>query len=182
MISKILPSLVSDSNMISWSLLLIFEKPSGFLFKSSFLNISFTMIVILQDCILKIILFYVFFSENQRKKITFQLQISVFVAKSIYLSCFCFIFISKICKLKSFIQECRFGDGGFTCGIQRFKDPSVFTQNIVDISHKLVLVCILFIKMRGTALVATKLFVLSAIKSIPTFQAGTLFHLQMLLL
>jgi hypothetical protein len=106
----------------------------------------------------------------------------MFVAKSIYLSCFCLVFIGKICKLKSFIQESRFGDSGFTGGIECLKNPSVFTQNVVDIAHKLVLVRILFIKMGGTALVATKFFVLSAIKSIPTFQAGTFFHLQMLLL
>jgi hypothetical protein len=91
------------------------------------------------------ILLYIFFSKNQSEKIIFQLEISVFVAKSIDFSGFGLIFIGKIGKFKSFIQEIGFGDGSLAGRIQFGKYAAVFAQNIIDVAHKLVLIRILFI-------------------------------------
>jgi hypothetical protein len=96
----------------------------------------------------------------------------------IYLTGFGFIFIGKVSKFEALIKQSSLGNRSFTRRVEGFQYSSVFSQNVIYIPHKFILIRILFVEIRCTALIAAELFIFSSVKSISAFQTIALFHLQ----
>jgi len=100
----------------------------------------------------------------------------MFVAKTVGLPCFGLVFIGKIRKLEALVQQVGFGHRSFAGWVHGLKDTPVFTQDVVYVTHKLILVRILLVKVRSAALIAAILLVSSSVKFVSAFDACSFFH------
>jgi len=97
------------------------------------------------------------------------------IAEAISFASFGLIDIREIAKLESLFEELIPMHLHLPVGVKLCQDPSVFAEDIIDISHEVIGVAIQSVVVRTAALVRTEAFVRSAIKFFFAFQA-LLFH------
>lgn len=105
--------------------------------------ISFVLIYLLK----------IFFSFNQQVPIVFNGQITLFVAIIVNRALFCFVDVSKIVKVKSFLSQFLATHLRFTAGVCLHQYASVFAQHVVHISDVVGFITVQFVVVSHSALV-----------------------------
>jgi hypothetical protein len=121
-------------------------------------------------------LFFLYpFVDDQKIKVVFEREISLFVTETILRAFLGFINAGEIIKVETFVGEFLFVHLGFFGSIQILQNAVVLSQNAVYIAHQICGVAVQFVVVCITTHIGAKLFVYPAAEFFITFEASAFF-------
>ena len=118
---------------------------------------------------------HVFLPDHEGKPAVGELQVALVVAKVVDVSSLGFVDSGKIAELEAFFQHLIPVNFGFSTRIEGGENPTVFSEDIVDVADKIIGIAIEAVVEGGPAVVRAKLFIGAALEGSSTFLA-LLFH------
>jgi len=112
--------------------------------------------------------------DDQHIVVIYNGEVAMVVTEIICLTIFGGVNIRKILKIKSFINQNTFAYPCFSLRIELCQYPSVFPENMIDISDKIGFILIQAVIIRIPALIGAEFFVNTPRKGISTFRTNLL--------